>query len=486
MKLSECLNAADIRTLQRIAEHYELGCSRHSKLDLLQAILFAFGSRSFVEQHVADWGRGREAALLRLVMEGRHVFSAEELEAYFHGSAGAGAGTPELRLMRPATTSSAPVGEPAGPPGSWLDELTGEGWLFGTTHFGSRLMYCVPVELKQRIRAELLKRLSDRVRSCEQGPLTYREEAQAMARDLDVFLEYVRNHSVRLTTEGSMYKRNLQQVLELLEVAEEPLKGGWRFGYGRRFHDYPDRFALIYDFAYHQHMIEERDDGFLTVTNECQRWIQASPTDRQQSLVRFYLQLYRRAIARLPLVAQVIAHVAIRWVHGPSMMEQLSPFVNEYYYDSQEQVWNTRILKMLMHLGVIRLGWDEAGEPWFQMTKLGQQLLTPDAIPQTVDEAQERQRILIVQPNFEIVVTADQPLVTAELSTFAELRQAGVVRVYRISEDAVRRGLAGGGTVSGWLEFLQRHAQTPVPGNVERTLKEWEKVLDVTDGTLTS
>ncbi|MCL6547745.1 MAG: helicase-associated domain-containing protein [Alicyclobacillus sp.] len=518
MKLSECLNGADIHTLRRIAEHYELSCSKHSKLSLLQEILFAFGSRSFLEQCASNWRRGREAGLLRLVMDGRQVFSAEELGAFFHvrqthsdrpagrgpepaeGSAdrdrpggGQRAGKSGNRSGKQRTART-PAGDGAGGPDSspageleqMLAKMTAEGWLFPTTRFGGRVMYCVPAELCDLLREHLLRQLSASLVRSEQGPLTYREEDHAMARDLDVFLEYVRHHTVKLTTDGSMYKKNLLQVLELLEVPEEPLQGGWRFGYGRRFHDYPDRFALMYDYAYHHHLIEEREDGILAVGGESQRWLQTPMLDRQRGLVRFYVQLYRRAITRLPLVAQLIARLAVDWVDGRSMLEQVGMFVNDYYYDSQQQVWETRILKMLMHLGVIRTGHDENGTLWFQMTKLGQQLLTPDAIPPVADEAQERQRMLIVQPNFEIVVTADQPAVTAALAQFTELRQAGVVRVYRISEDAVRRGLQSGQCVADWLSMLNRHAQTPVPGNVERTLKEWERLYTMADGSLSS
>jgi hypothetical protein len=152
----------------------------------------------------------------------------------------------------------------------------------------------------------------------------------------------------------------------------------------------------------------------------------------------------------------------------------LEHLINDYYYDSKEQVWHTRILKMMMHLGLIRSGYDENNKLWFQITKLGQQLLTPDAIAFT-EEDREKERILIVQPNFEIVVTADQPTVTSALALFTTLRQAGPVRVYRISEDSVMMGLANGGNLGKWLDMIQSYAQTPVPGNVERTLLEWQR-----------
>ena len=448
MKLSECLNTADILTLRRIAEGYGFTCSKHSKLALIQEILFSFHNRAFLDEYLPQWRKEREQLMLRLCLDNRTLFSLDDLNAACHA-----------------------VGSPEGT----VDIAVGQGWLYPTTRYAGRLMYCIPDELHQALQETIIQDFSTHLQHSDDGPLTYREEGNALARDLDVFLEYVAHHSVRLTQDGSMYKRNLMQVLELLEIPEEPLRGGWRFGYGRRFHDYPDRLALLYDYAYQQHFVEELPEGVLQIGDSTEQWQGQGMLERQRSLVRFYLSTYRRPIPRLPQIVQLIAKVGREWVHAESMHIALSNLVNEYYYDSAEQVWQVRILKMLVHLGVIRMGTDESAQEWFQITKLGQQLLTPEAIPAVEDDEVERRRVLIVQPNFEIVATADQPLVTAELAVFTELRQSGAIRLYRITEERVQQGLAAGRSVMNWLEFLQNHSQTPIPGNVERTLAEWER-----------
>ncbi|MDQ0188554.1 helicase-associated domain-containing protein [Alicyclobacillus cycloheptanicus] len=448
MNLSECLNTADISTLRRIAERYDFSCSKYSKMALIQEILFSFRNKEFLAEHIQEWREGRERVMLRLCLDSRNVFSTEDLSGALSA---------------------------AGCPEGTLDMALSEGWLYPTTRYAGRLMYCMPKELQAALRRAMIAEFASRLETSEEGPLTYQEEDYALSRDLDVFLEYVLHHDVRLTVDGSLYKRNLTQILELLEVPEEPLQGGWRFGYGRRFHDYPDRFALLYDYAYHNRLIDELEEGTLVVTPEADRWRNMSRTERQRALVRFYITLYRRPITRLPQIVQLVAHVSTAWVRSDVMLSALDAFVNDYYYDSKEQVWSTRILKMLTHLGVIRLGKDEHSVEWFQITKLGQQLLTPEALPEAEDGDTDRRRILIVQPNFEIVATADQPFVTSELALFTELRQTGAVRVYRITEERVQKGLMAGRSVMAWLDFVQNHAQTPVPGNVERTLQEWER-----------
>ena len=224
----------------------------------------------------------------------------------------------------------------------------------------------------------------------------------------------------------------------------------------------------------------------MLVTEKAQAWYQTNEADRQRGLIRFYLSLYRRPIPRLPLLVQLLAAVSDQWVLSRSMLHAVSSLVQDYYYDKVEQIWQKRILNMLMHLGILRTGYDENQELWFQITKLGQQLLTQEALPATHEESREAQRILIVQPNFEIVVTADQPLVTAELAVFTELKQAGAVRVYRLTEETAMRALSSGASVSEWIDFIDKHAQTAMPGNVERTLREWEHTLRLGEGFMTS
>ncbi|GGJ07451.1 hypothetical protein GCM10010885_15760 [Alicyclobacillus cellulosilyticus] len=458
MRFADCLNAADITTLQRIAEHYGLSCSRHSKLSLIQEILYTFSSPRFLQEQGTKWLEAWREPLLRLCFEPRGVFAKEEICGMFQRLG-------EAQAMETATR---------------------EGWLFAnTTQFG-RQMYCVPDELKSRIRQLMAAEFAAKLEASATGPAAVQEDGLAMARDLAVFLEYVRHHTVRLTADGSMYKRQQQQVFTLFMVPESALQGGWRFGYGRRFHDYPDRFALMYDFAYQQRLIDEGEDGILTEAEGSRTWLQMSEMERQRALFRFYLTSYRRPIPRLPIIVQLLALTAVSWVESSSALAALGDLVPAYYYDTREQVWSNRILKMLVHLGAFRRGCDEAGREWFQITQLGQQLITPDALANAPDEGQEQERILIIQPNFEIVATADHAQVLEELGRFAERKPGGVLRVYRVTEQSVRRGWHAGHSLRDWLTFLQRYGQTPVPGNVERTLREWERTMREEQGMMTS
>ncbi|WP_026962015.1 helicase-associated domain-containing protein [Alicyclobacillus herbarius] len=448
MRLVECLNDADVATLRKIADHYGFACSRHSKMEMIQEILLSFRNPRFLSECLETWLDGREFSMLRLCLAAARPLTEEEVAGFFSDW--------EVAVVETAVR---------------------EGWLYATTRIDGRRLYLLPDELREALQERLIRHVMQAVRQQETGPVIYAEEGYALSHDLDVFLEFVDHHDILLTQGGAMYKRHLQQVLHLLEVEEAPLSGGWRFGYGRRFHDYPDRFALIYDFAYHAGLIEEGAEGRLRTRPEREKWLAMGQLERQRALLRFYLSLYRRPITRLPLLTQVIGRAQPGWIHSDSMFQALEPLINEYYYDTKEQVWRTRIIKMLTHLGILRTGDDDVGERWFQITKLGQELLTPDAISVSEPRGGDDQRVLIVQPNFDILVTAENPRLTAILAQFSDLGQSGALRVYRMSRNSLQHGIREGGAISGWLEFLTKYSQTPVPGNVERTLRELEQSL---------
>lgn len=452
MRLSECLTHADISVLQKVADYYQLSCIRHSKLSLLQEILITLRNPDLTVSQVNKWSVLRRQAMMRLSFDSRGIFSTEELEAMFQSQGDSMA----------------------------LSELTRQGWLYPTTRFNGRLQYCLPEELQKSLATSLTSEMLTHLRLRREEPLICRDEGYALVRDFEVLLEYAKRHRVQLTVEGSLYKRNLEQLLQLLEVAEFPPESGWRFGYGRRFHDYPDRLALMYDFAYQQQLLVENEESILAVTDEIPRWQQLAEIVKLKRLFNFYVSLYRRAIFRLPLILRLLMQLPKdHWVNSLDLLSILGDLVQPYYYDARDNVWENRILKMLMHLGVLRTGIDEDRQTWFQITQVGQQLLSGDTLPQDIEVTTTERRVLMVQPNFEIVATADHTAILTELALLCDLKEGGTLRIYRMSEASARHGLASGKTADEWIDFLSRYSQTPVPGNVERTLREWERLYRV-------
>lgn len=412
----------------------------------MQTLLNYMGSRMSLDTLAQAWTVKWGEPIRRMVMSGRRQFSAEEVDALF------------------ATVNS---------PGSSLTNALCEGWLFARQSTGVRPNYIIPEEFILAIQKRLHEVWMSYVVTRSEPPLIQQEEGTAAAGDLQTLLDYVRHHDVQLTTGGAMYKRNIQQVMEMFEVSEDLSVPEWRFGYGRRTYEYPDRLALLYDFAYDQGFLIEAPESLLRVSDLATAWQEMSRPVQVQRILRFYMRQYRRPIPRLRDIVEIIRLTTANWVTTDSVYSACEHLVNAFYYDAQSDVWTKRILQMLLHLGIIRMGRDqENSQTWFQITKLGQELLTQDESA-LVEERNRSQASLIVQPNFEVMVTVPDGQMEAVLAQFADLKSSGAIRIYRILERTVERGITLGYDFHAWKSMLTTCGLSPVPGNVEHLLDEW-------------
>lgn len=225
MNLADMLTYADIGQLTTIAEHYECECKRNSKHELIQSILVMLNRREFIEQQVSSSSAKDLRFLNTLLFDGRGSYSLEELLAIIGQTA--------------FDADPSDKQQKAESPREAIARYKRSGWLFNGTTQSTRFLFQMPNDLKERFRQELGAMLRNRVRRSGE-PGAYREEQNLYAEDLLLFLRYVRDQEIELNQEAAMYRRQQQQVMDMLHVSE-PLvtKGGWRFGYGRSFTSYP-------------------------------------------------------------------------------------------------------------------------------------------------------------------------------------------------------------------------------------------------------
>lgn len=426
---------------------------------MMQTILFEMRVPTHAQSVVEKWANHWGGALTRIALANRSRFSTEEIEGLLNAY-GFGQGDLVRALQ--------------------------QGWIFARQERSLRPIYVIPDEVHALIRTYVLNSLRLKTVTRKDEPLLQRDETDAIVRDLHTLLDYVTHRDVLITTEGAMYKRHLQQLMELFEVSEDLAVPKWRFGYGRRAHDYPDRLALIYDFAYHEGFLIETDGERLEVSTSMIEWRELSGRKQLQRILNFYLRLYRKPIPRLREIIELMRAFGEVWISASSLLDACSDMVSDFYYDSREVVWRSRILSMLTHLGVLRMGQDEDSmDEWFQMTKLGQELLTEDEM-NLVDAHQPSRTSLIVQPNFEIMVTEHDSKLEARLAEFSELKSSGSIRVYRILQRTVESGLESGHRLELWLKTVSEHSLGPIPGNVERTVLEWTSMFETEHKPLSS
>ena len=354
MNLADMLTFADIGQLNRIADYYQCECKPNSKHELIQSILTTLGSKPFFEQQVRQLDRADQRFLNNLLFDPRQYFGMEELIAIARQS---------MDKKESETGTN---------PRYLIIRFTKSGWLFNGTTQQTRYLYRVPEDLKLRFRDVLSTHLrAGIVKTTE--PSMYREEYHLMADDLKLFLKFVQQHEIVVNAEGMMYRRSQQQLMEHLYISEELVgRAGWRFGYGRSFKDYPDRFALLYDYAYHHRLIRE-EQNLLRLTAAGEDKLSAENAAEMMQLFRFWLRLYKGAVPNLASIVYWTGECAGEWSTMESLFEQIGPFIQPFYYDAPEDVYNKRIIKMMLHLGLIRTGEHDQGKT-VQMTTWGSRL----------------------------------------------------------------------------------------------------------------
>jgi hypothetical protein len=444
MRLSECLNASDINMLRQIAEAYDFECSKSSKNALMQEIITHFHNRRFIaEAYTGIREHAFREAVTQLMLDSRNEFSREEV----------------LAVIRRAGQTN------EGMDIRWMNRLQKEGWVYRLNTKGGRQLYFIPDDLRKTMRDYLAENLKQRVKAAGQPPIVYRDENVALVRDTAVFLQFTAKHDVPLTKDGTIMKRQQAQLFSLFEIKEEPLgKVSWRFGYGRRFHDYPDRFALIYDYCYNRGLVLETTEGYLQATDKAEKWLQTGEKERVEDIFRYWRLLYRNAIPKLRVCVATLAQAAKdEWVHVESMNALIAPYVNDYYYDKSQQVMELRIYNMLVHQGLLAHGQLADGTPVIKLTALGRETLLNEAAAEqeAEDAAAEQEQAkahmpLILQPNFDLLVPLEEfARLEWELDEVSDLIRVDTMRVHRITKSSVFRAFENGWTVETVLDFLR-------------------------------
>lgn len=337
MNLADFLCYADIHQLNRIAKSCGCECDSHSKHELIQAILSTILRRDWLDKLVQSMPVTDLRFIQSMLFEKKAGYSVEELNAR---ALRAGQGVPEEERSDSRELIAA---------------FRHRGWLFNGHSRKNQYLLQVPEDLKTALMAAIGRRFSRELLPSGE-PEAYRDEHTLLAEDIHAFLRFVRDNEVPLTADGVIYKRMLVQLLDSLAVKEAPLpRVGFRFGYGRKFRHYPDRFSLLYDYCGVHGLIAE-DDGVLRLTEKGQQRTEAGKREELWQMVQVWLKLYKGAIPNVAALAYWSLSLGNDWVTLQSLADCLVPLVNPFYYDRPEAVLELRVIRMLMHLGLLQLG----------------------------------------------------------------------------------------------------------------------------------
>jgi hypothetical protein len=356
MNFADLLTYADIQQVKKIADHYGCVTDQHSKNDMITSLLHHLGRKSQLVNMVEGLSPEEFRFLQQICFDSRDLFSQEDLLGKGKAALGDGEESPRRLVI------------------SGMQR----GWIFPGVTQRHRTLFQIPADLRRRF-LELLAepyRMNDGMKKEE--PFAYRNEEGHMIQDLIHFLKYLRHGEIPLTSEGGIYKQHQRQIFKMFAVQEELVdKKGWRFGFGRRYHQYPDRFSLLYDYAYYKgYIIELLEEGALRLTEKGIGKIEDKQRGEDRELYRFWLRLYRRPIPHVAVIVQWVDLLCrYEWIGISQVEEAVSGWLRPFYYEDKKSLLQ-RLLKMMLHLGMIRLGERKNGEKVIRMNEIGHTWIT--------------------------------------------------------------------------------------------------------------
>ncbi|MGO0061029.1 hypothetical protein ACTID9_13600 [Brevibacillus fluminis] len=346
MNLAEILVFTDIRQLHQMAAHYGCECNPHSKNELITSLLQNLRRKQTVADEVERLTPDEAHFLFLLFFDKRMVVSLEDLMAK--------TGVVLHQLKEKKQEQGRKL----------IANALRRGWIFPAKNkpIGQ---YQVPADIREPYIREWISRWKLTQPEEETEVPAYRDEGHALVDDCYRFLSFLGKEPVPLTGDGGMYKRYQTQLLSFLSVKEEPLAPQkWRFGYGLHFDQYPDRFSLLYDFCYYHRWIKE-EAGTVQLTEQGAALLSQPPSPTlYDDVIRFWQRVYKRAVPNLPMLIQLIPWMSGgKWVSQESFKQILLPWLKPFYYDEPEAILVQRVLKMMVHLGLLKVG-QRADEEW--------------------------------------------------------------------------------------------------------------------------
>lgn len=348
VRMADWLTYTGIEQLKQLNRFYGgIVSDHHSKHDLICAVLRKVGEKSCLDQMMTELLPAQQRFMQLIILDQSLSYTIEELLA----------------------KGRAALQNEQGEPRSFVVEALKRGWLFPGYSHRTQYLYHVPSDLRERMTKLLIRPFLD-IDVLLRPPAFYRNEEGQLENDLYRFLEMIQKEELRLTQDGAIHKQQQKQLFKAFMVTEKVVdRKGPRFGFGRMYHLYPDRFSLLYDYAFYKEYFRE-NEGFLSLTEVGNGYLNKNDSDTGKQLYRFWIRLYRKPIPHLPIIIRWIALLSrSSWMPIEQIYQAVKEWLSAFYYESEESLFK-KIIQMLVHLGVLQFG-VEQDQSWVKLTQSG-------------------------------------------------------------------------------------------------------------------
>ncbi len=350
--------------------------------------------------------------------------------------------------------------------------------------------YSLLKELAQFFRSERNnghKPVCTKLRGTQKAPANSAWEELNLAYSVSCLVAHLQTHSLRITRNYRPHKTDLRKFVPLLNMPETSLI----------------KPESICDIAYIANLaLPSRNNAHLELTELAESFSQLDLLERQKKLFeilvladvspdREVLNDIVSVLAKLRQdrwyrLSEVVKYAEYQFMDGNQPVEEftLSQRGAHWMYDirtdKRERIdlFKRYVLGPLFISGGVKLAPVDKRTEKISITSLGRYLMDLDE-PEKVElpAASIEERALVVQPNFQIIVSDARfdPVHFATLDAFCSRNGNGRATVFHIEKHSVERGIQKFGSVKPFIEFLERHNKHgSVPANVTSTLHGWD------------
>lgn len=315
------------------------------------------------------------------------------------------------------------------------------------------ITYLVPREFRGAINAEFTAEQKTEVAVKEHDAIKSRTYAgYAVLDDLLLFLSYAADGIVLTPSLREIPKRTADKIMKLLKEQTR------------------DRINFLLAISNALNLVQETlraEKPVLIATERVEPFLMQSRDARVMNVLAEFSRHYDRL--------------------DKMILEELKQLEAEVWYDRalfHKKIQNTlflrksrdwfamnhesmaKIFSHLRQLGLLEVGRDKE--------KNGEFFRLKSSFFGIREELAERERGIIVQPNFELVALPETPEdVVFRLSRYSELKSADKVHIFLLTKKSLLHAIDNGMKADALIELLQDNAKTDIPQNVLYSIEEW-------------
>ncbi|MEC0243555.1 helicase-associated domain-containing protein [Paenibacillus dokdonensis] len=348
--------------------------------------------------------------------------------------------------------------------------LRKHGWVQAVKKSWGERLYFIPVDKLIQLLPVFFTPVS---RPVDESGLDIRcESGPGLVLDLLHTLAYTAEQGIPLTAKGTIHKKSLQKLQELIYLREMHLERlGLQYAHQEMYGPAP---AVILDLLLCIGLLSKTAVSLIIVEERLRDWLSLTEQEMNRVLLRTVSERYSRNEADMQLFRYLICLPSFQegmWFDVSSVLQWMDT-------EGMLEADNSMERAAAWLYALAGFGWGDVAE-----MNDGKYVFRWNTDPVSLlfetDKVHEpKNDSLYVQPDFDIICPPGVPYIQRwKLLACADLIQSDRMSVYKLTRSSVAKAVENGMRTVEILSFLTATSAHEIPGHVEAALEQWGKEI---------